>query len=79
MVDFDKAAFGAGVNVAHAQTGPVSFSVEGRINDEGVFWAGNASQRVAGALSRDGKEAGYLFTKEMASGTFKGVTLWNAR
>lgn len=78
-VDFDKSTFGAGVTVASAQTGAVSFGVSGRVNDEGVFWAGNASQRIAGALSLDGKEAGYLFTKEHSLGTFRGVTLWNAR
>jgi len=80
VVDFDKSAFGAGVTVDHVPTqATASFSVNGRINDEGVFWAGDAAQRVAGALSRDGTEAGYLFTKEHALGTFKGVTLWNAR
>lgn len=78
-VDFDRSMFGAGVTVAHAQTGAVSFSVSGSINDEGVFWGGNAAQRVAGALSRDGKEAGYLFTKELPLGTFRGATLWNVR
>ena len=78
-VDFDRSAFGAGVTVSHASTGDVAFSVNGRINDEGMFWAGNSAERVAGALSRDGREAGYLFTKEHAQGTFRGVTLWNAR
>jgi hypothetical protein len=80
LVDFDRSQFGAGVSVAHAASGAAaSFSVNGRINDEGNFWGGNASQRVAGALSRDGTEAGYLFTKEHALGTFKGVTLWNLK
>ena len=78
-VDFDRALFSAGGTVAHAATGPVNFAVDGRINDEGVFWGGNAAQRVAGALSRDGKQAGYLFTKEVGQGTFQGVTLWNTR
>lgn len=78
-VDFDRSTFSAGGTVAHAVTGPVDFAVGGRINDEGVFWGGNAAQRVAGALSRDGKQAGYLFSKEVGQGTFQGVTLWNAR
>lgn len=78
-VDFDRAIFSAGGTVAHAATGPVNFAVDGKINDEGVFWGGNAAQRVAGALSRDGKQAGYLFTKEVGQGTFQGITLWNSR
>ncbi len=78
-VDFDHSTFSAGGTVAHAATGPVSFAVDGKVNNEGVFWGGNAVQRVAGALSRDGKQAGYLFSKEVAQGTFQGITLWNAR
>ena len=78
-VDFDRATFSAGGTVAHVATGPVDFAVDGKVNDEGVFWGGNAAQRVAGALSRDGKQAGYLFTKEVGQGTFQGITLWNVR
>ena len=78
-VDFDRATFTAGVSLAHPTTGPVSFGVEGQVSPDGVFWAGRASERVAGALSRDGSEAGFLFTKEHAGGIFRGVTLWNAR
>lgn len=78
-VDFDRSTFSAGGTVVHAVTGPVNFAVGGKVNDEGVFWGGNVAQRVAGALSRDGKQAGYLFSKEVGQGTFQGVTLWNAR
>lgn len=78
-VDFDRSTFSAGGTVAHAVTGPVNFAVDGKVNDEGVFWGGNAAQRVAGALTRDGKQAGYLFSKEVVQGTFQGITLWNAR
>jgi hypothetical protein len=76
-VDFDRSLFDASVTVAHQQTGPVSFSVNGQVAAGGAFWGGNAAQRVAGALSQDGKEAGFLFTKEHALGTFRGITLWN--
>jgi hypothetical protein len=34
---------------------------------------------VAGALTRDGKEAGYLFSKDVSAGTFRGVTLWGRK
>ncbi len=78
-VDFDRSTFSASGTVAHAVTGPVGFAVNGKVNDEGVFWGGNAAQRVAGALTRDGQQAGYLFSKEVGQGTFQGVTLWNAR
>lgn len=78
-VDFDRSTFSAGGTVAHAVTGAVNFAVDGKVNDEGVFWGGNAAQRVAGALTRDGTQAGYLFSKEVAQGIFQGITLWNVR
>jgi hypothetical protein len=31
---------------------------------------------VAGALSVDGKEAGYLFGKAFSAGNLSGITLW---
>jgi hypothetical protein len=34
---------------------------------------------VAGAFSRDGKEAGYLFNKTVGNGVFQGITLWGVR
>lgn len=78
-VDFDRATFSAGGVVSHQLTGDVSYGVKGSLNDQGMFWAGNASERVAGALSRDGREAGYLFTKQHSLGTFQGMTLWSVR
>lgn len=78
-VDFDRSTFSAGVTLSHAATGQVALAAEGRMSGTGVFWAGNAAERIAGAVSRDGTEAGFLFTKEHALGTFRGVTLWNGR
>ena len=53
----------------------------GRINDEGGFLsvAADGSQRVAGAFSRTGTEAGYLFNKVVGGGVFQGITLWGQR
>ena len=49
------------------------------MNNECVFVGNNATERVAGALTRDGKEAGYLFSKDVSAGTFRGVTLWGRK
>jgi hypothetical protein len=78
-VDFDNATFAATVALNHAATGDASIAVKGRVNDEGVFVGTNATDRVAGALTRDGKEAGYLFSKDVSAGTFRGVTLWGRK
>jgi hypothetical protein len=67
------------VALNHAATGDASIAVKGRVNDEGVFVGTNATDRVAGALTRDGKEAGYLFSKDVSAGTFRGVTLWGRK
>jgi hypothetical protein len=62
-----------------AVTGNVNLAVAGKVNNEGVFVGTNATERVAGALTRDGKEAGYLFSKDVSAGTFRGVTLWGRK
>jgi hypothetical protein len=78
-VDFDRSRFDANLTLSHAQTGAVGLNVSGNVNDQGIFSGGNSSQRVAGALSLDGKEAGFLFSRTVDLGVFRGVTLWNTR
>lgn len=75
-VDFDRSRFNATVGLQHATAGSANISVGGKINEEGVFVGTNGNERVAGALTRDGTEAGYLFSKDVAAGTFRGITLW---
>ena len=75
-IDFDRSQFKATVGLQHASVGPASINVSGKINEEGVFVGTNANERVAGALTRDGTEAGYLFSKDVAAGNFRGITLW---
>jgi hypothetical protein len=76
-IDFDRARFQTALGLDHPATGAVSLAASGRINDEGIFNGGDATQRVAGALSRDGREAGMLFQRVHDLGTFRGITLWN--
>jgi len=75
-VDFDNSLFKATVGLQHSAVGTAGINVNGKINNEGVFVGTTATDRVAGALSRDGTEAGYLFNKDVAAGTFRGITLW---
>jgi hypothetical protein len=78
-VDFDLSTFAATVALNHAATGDAQIAVNGKVNNEGLFIGTNATDRVAGALTRDGKEAGYLFSKDVSAGTFRGVTLWGRK
>ena len=48
----------------------------GRIDATGRFVGNNANTTVAGALSQDGKEAGYMFNQAIGLGSLSGLTLW---
>jgi hypothetical protein len=63
------------VALNHAATGDAQLAVNGKVNNEGVFVGTTPTDRVAGALTRDGREAGYLFSKDVSAGTFRGITL----
>ncbi len=78
-INFDKSTFNSSLTVSQAQVGSASLQVSGKMNDEGVFVGSSTGQRVAGAVSLNGKEAGFLFSRDFAAGAFKGMTLWNAR
>jgi hypothetical protein len=79
--DFDLARFATELALRTASGVSTVLSASGRINDEGIFLslAPDGSQRVAGAFSRNGTEAGYLFNKVVGNGVFQGITLWGVR
>ena len=76
-VNFDRSSFFAGVDLQHQAIGAQTIRVTGIVNNEGIFVGTNDTERVAGALSRDGSEAGYLFSKDTSSGRLRGITLWS--
>lgn len=76
QINFDRSSFVAGVDVSHQATGLQQIRVNGLVNNEGVFVGIKDDERVAGSLSRDGSEAGYLFSKDTKSGQIRGVSLW---
>jgi hypothetical protein len=76
-VDFTARQFGTGVAMSHPDVGATSLQVSGAVREDGMFAVRNADGRVAGALSLDGREAGYFFERPVTSGTFIGITRWN--
>lgn len=48
----------------------------GKVNASGVFLSSGGVGNVAGALSLDTRQAGYLFSLPAAGGTYRGATLW---
>lgn len=75
-VNFAARDFATGVAMSHPQAGAATLEAAGKVRDDGIFAVRNADGRVAGALTLDGKEAGYFFERIVPLGTFIGITRW---
>lgn len=75
-VDFGAARFSTALALQHESTGVVGLQASGTIRDDGIFATSTANGKVSGALTFDGKEAGYLFERNAAGGVFQGLTRW---
>ena len=78
-VDFNTQKFDTRLDITHSQLpGPVALVATGTINSNGIllYTPSGSNGFVAGALSRNGSEAGYLFSLRNPAGTLSGTTLW---
>ena len=78
-VDFGQRSFATVLNLSSASAGKAEYLMGGTIDANGLFrnQSADGKNTIAGALSLDGKEAGYLFTSELnGGGVFRGKTLW---
>ena len=57
-------------------TGTENASSTGIIKPNGLMQFTGGSAFTTGALSLDGKEAGYFFEKPVPAGQLSGITLW---
>ncbi len=78
-IDFELNRFATELNLNHSVTGIVNFSADGNLFNGGYFHSRDDSQRIAGAVSLDGAEAGYFFERDVLDGNVKGLTLWNSQ
>ncbi|MES2626948.1 MAG: FecR family protein [Pseudomonadota bacterium] len=80
-IDFNQNLFSTNLQMNHALTGNVEFSESGRVFGNGIFHSSNANGTpvMAGAVSIDGTEAGYFFSKILDSGIIEGLTLWGVK
>lgn len=78
-INFDTNQFNTELNMHHVLTGNVQFSAAGRVFDGGYFHTRSETERIAGAVSLDGSEAGYFFEKQLLTGGIQGLTLWDNR
>jgi hypothetical protein len=75
-VDFARSAYATNLEIASPKIGEVSINMAGNIDTKGRFVDRNANTSVAGALSQNGKEAGYMFNQAIGLGNLSGLTLW---
>lgn len=75
-VNFAQRSFATQLDVSHALTGAVQVQSAGNITSNGTFFVNRPDGLVAGAVTMDGTEAGYLFDKVVPQGVLSGTTLW---
>lgn len=75
-VDFGARQFQTGMTLSHQLAGNTQLAAAGSIDRRGKFAYNAADTRLAGALTIDGKEAGYTFVRDVANGSFVGITRW---
>jgi hypothetical protein len=82
-VDFGSKTFSTNLNLSAQGTGVQSFSQSGTLTaGTGIFLSNSTAVgnpnvgSVAGAITLDARQAGFLFRAPIGPGTFSGATLW---
>ena len=81
-IDFGAKTFATQLGLSAEGTGLQSFSQAGSINSATGIFLGRTGPEVApvsslaGAISLDARQAGYLFKSQVGRGAFVGATLW---
>lgn len=81
-IDFGAKTFATQLGLSAEGVGPQTFSQTGNLNaNTGIFLGRTGSEAapnssLAGAVSLDARQAGYLFKSQMGRGAFVGATIW---
>ena len=75
-LDFARRSFATALAMSSATGGATELRMGGPIRTNGTFNVVDIDQRLGGAVSLDGKEAGYWFERDVVGGLFRGKTLW---
>ncbi len=81
-IDFGAKTFATQLGLSAEGAGLQSFSQSGNINAANGIFLGRSgpeaspTSNLAGAISLDARQAGYLFKTQVGRGTFVGATLW---
>jgi hypothetical protein len=77
-IDFQLNRFATELNLQHSQAGQIDFVASGSVFGGGYFHSRDDNQRIAGAVSLDGAEAGYFFERQLEGASIQGLTLWDS-
>ncbi|MBK6592261.1 MAG: FecR domain-containing protein [Burkholderiales bacterium] len=75
-VDFARSSFVTQLNMSNPAMGADTLVASGNIRSDGVLQTVSSNASINGALTLDGKEAGYAFEKAVKIGNIRGITLW---
>ena len=80
-IDFGARTYATQLSMSADGTGLQTFSQTGTVNPStGIFLGKSAdpanASSLAGTISLDARQAGYLFKNQISRGTFVGATLW---
>ena len=76
LLDFTNSSFLSQLSVATDRAGVVRLNGAGVVAPTGIFVSRSTSDRMAGALTSDGLEAGMLFEKRAGDGVIQGISVW---
>jgi hypothetical protein len=75
-VDFAHATYATQLSVSNPRLGSESVVSNGLVKTDGLLQWQGGNAVTSGALSLNGKEAGYFFQKTLSAGQLSGITLW---
>ena len=75
-VDFAKSTYATQLNVSSSRIGADVVTSNGIVKPNGVLQTQGGNAFTSGAISLDGKEAGYFFLKSLPLGHLSGITQW---
>lgn len=75
-VDFAKSTFATQLSVSNTRIGGESIVSNGVIKPNGILQSQGGNAFTSGALSLNGKEAGYFFSRAITAGQLSGITQW---
>lgn len=75
-INFATRQYETSLELQHVTAGSHTLHSRGIVLPDGIFGGAGQGQKVTGAATLDGKNAGYMFEKTVETGVFNGITLW---